>query len=161
MATGYGMDDIDLSAPPPARTFFTSSINSTINASTISVNADLINNPKDLPLSKFANQPGNADISREIARIAEDKTFLNNLNPIEYYAGFISRIGSVARDAINGLSTTKLVNEQLDTQRESVMGVNLDEEAVNLIKFQKGFEAASRIINMTNEILSTLINLGK
>jgi flagellar hook-associated protein 1 FlgK len=155
------MDDIDLSAPPPARTFFTSSINSTINASTISVNADLINNPKDLPLSKFANQPGNADISREIARIAEDKTFLNNLNPIEYYAGFISRIGSVARDAINGLSTTKLVNEQLDTQRESVMGVNLDEEAVNLIKFQKGFEAASRIINMTNEILSTLINLGK
>lgn len=165
MITGFGMND--LSGPSPARHFFepynslSLTPSSGINASTIKVNPALLNNPKDLPLSAIAGEPGNTEVARNVARIAEDKTFLDNLTPVEYYSGYIARIGGAARTAIEGLSTTKLVDEQLNTQRESFMGVNLDEEAVNLIKFQKGFEAASRIISMTNELLTTLINLGR
>ena len=54
-----------------------------------------------------------------------------------------------------------LVVKQLSSQRESLIGVDNDEEAVNLIKFQKAFEASSRVLNISNEILSTLINLGR
>lgn len=156
MATGYGMDD--LSGPPPGRLFFDPL---GTNAGTITINTSLIINPKDLPLSELPGEPGNTAIARKVARLAESKTFLNNLTPVEYYSGLVTRVGSAARVANDGLAASKAVDEQLNTQRESLMGVNLDEEAVNLIKFQKGFEAASRIISITNEMLTTLINLGK
>ena len=62
---------------------------------------------------------------------------------------------------LNGKNTIDVVAEQLESQRQAVIGVNTDEEAVNLIKFQKAFEAASRVVNMTNEILATIVNLGR
>ncbi|MBX3045301.1 MAG: flagellar hook-associated protein FlgK [Candidatus Kapabacteria bacterium] len=163
---GFGANDTD-PLSPPERPFFVpyNALSATpsagINAFSIQVNPDLINNPYDLPLSAVAGEPGNTDIARQLARMSEDKSFLNNQNPIEYYSSFIARVGSEARQAVNGYSNSKLIDEQLNTQRESLMGVNLDEEAVNLIKFQKAFEASSRIISVTNELLTTLINLGK
>lgn len=165
MVTGFGMNDT--SGPAPGRPLFVpydtpaGTFSTNINARTIQVNPNLISNPSDLPLSAIAGEPGNTDIGRQVARLSEDKTFLSNMTPIEYYSTFVTKVGSQAREAINGLSNSKLVDEQLNTQRESLMGVNLDEEAVNLIKYQKAFEAASRIISMTNEMLTTLINLGR
>lgn len=164
--TGFGANHNDPLNPPNIPFFepYNSSSatpSSGISATTIKVNPYLIANPNDLPLSAVAGEPGNTDIAREIARLGDDKTFLNNLSPIENYSAFISRVGAVAREAVNGYSTSKLLDEQINTQREGLMGVNLDEEAVNLIKFQKAFEASSRIINMTNELLNTLINLGR
>lgn len=157
MITGFGMND--LTGPSPGRPFFDNS--GVITASTIKVNAALINDPTLLPLSEFAGEPGNTGIASQVARLSEDKNFLSNMTPNEYYSSYIAKVGSMAREAVNGLSTSKLVDEQLNTLRESSIGVNLDEEAVNLIKFQKAFEAASRIINMTNEMMTTLINLGR
>lgn len=157
MVTGFGMND--LTGPSPGRPFFDNS--GVITASTIKVNAALINDPTLLPLSEFAGEPGNTGIASQVARLSEDKNFLSNMTPNEYYSSYIAKVGSMAREAVNGLSTSKLVDEQLNTLRESSIGVNLDEEAVNLIKFQKAFEAASRIINMTNEMMTTLINLGR
>jgi len=73
----------------------------------------------------------------------------------------VGELSIKASQARNGLSTSKIINEQLDSQREAIIGVNLDEEAVNLIKFQQAFEASSRVITTTNELLSTIINLGR
>jgi flagellar hook-associated protein 1 FlgK len=164
--TGFGLEDTDPLSPPRRYLFepYDSSSGTPsagISASNIRVNNSLLQNPKDVPLSSKAGEPGNSDIARSVAKLSNDKTFYGNMSPIEYYSNYISKIGSAARTSVDGISTTKLIDEQLNTQRESLMGVNLDEEAINLIKFQKGFEAASRIISITNELLSTLINLGR
>jgi flagellar hook-associated protein 1 FlgK len=40
-----------------------------------------------------------------------------------------------------------------------VSGVSIDEELVNLMKFQRGFEAASRLVRITDEMFQTLLSL--
>ena len=50
------------------------------------------------------------------------------------------------------------VTEQVDAARESESGVNLDEEMTNMIKYQRGYEAASRVLTTVDEMLDQLIN---
>ena len=60
------------------------------------------------------------------------------------------------------ISRTDGVNAFLDSlasERESVSGVNLDEEAVNLMRFQRAFQAAARLITTIDELMQTLIGL--
>jgi flagellar hook-associated protein 1 FlgK len=155
---GFGLNDTGSTAP--GRNFF-EPVDGTLSAFNIKVSSSLINNPADLPLSDIVNEPGNSNVARSIARLSQNSGFLNNQTPSDYYASFLGKIGSLSKEASNGTQTSKIMSDQFNSQRESIMGVNLDEEAVNLIKYQKAFEAASRIVTMTNEILGTIINLGR
>jgi flagellar hook-associated protein 1 FlgK len=156
--TGYGLDDKQ--STPPGRNFFDPSAGF-ISASQIKVSADIANTPKAIPLSSKPNEPGNNDIALQLGRIAQDQSFLNGQTPTEYYANFLGKLSYATSEAINGYNTTNLVQQQLQNQRDSTIGVNLDEEAISLIKYQKAFEAASRIVNTSNELLTTIVNLGK
>ncbi|HPD32943.1 MAG TPA: flagellar hook-associated protein FlgK [Candidatus Kapabacteria bacterium] len=155
---GYGLDDT--TTPPVGRNFFDPSVGF-ISAKDIKISADIANQPRNIPLSNQPNEPGNNKVALDIAGIMNDQTFLDNQKPIDYYANFLGQIGTSLNLANNGVSTTTSIQTQLETQRQSVMGVNLDEEAIDLIKYQRAFEAASRVINTANEILSTIINLGR
>lgn len=156
--TGYGLND--KGPQPPGRTFFEPSVGF-VSASLIKVSKDILDKPQDIPLSSKPAEPGNNDIARAIGRILEDRSFLNGQNPTEFYANFLGKVSYATSEAISGLSTSKLIQSQLETQRESLIGVNLDEEAISLIKYQKAFEAASRVINTANEMMNTIINLGR
>jgi flagellar hook-associated protein 1 FlgK len=48
---------------------------------------------------------------------------------------------------------------QLDNYRESISGVSLDEEMINLIKFQHAYDAAAKLITTVDELLNTVINM--
>ena len=48
--------------------------------------------------------------------------------------------------------------EQLESRRQEISGVNLDEEAVNLIRYQKAYEASARAMTTLDEILSLIVN---
>jgi flagellar hook-associated protein 1 FlgK len=54
-------------------------------------------------------------------------------------------------------TTTALVNA-LQNQRQSVSGVNLDEEMTNLITFQRGYQASARALSAMDDMLDQLIN---
>jgi flagellar hook-associated protein 1 FlgK len=56
------------------------------------------------------------------------------------------------------LETQNLVMKQLNAMRQSVSGVNMDEELANMLKYQHGYEAAARFINTVNSMLDTIIN---
>lgn len=158
MLNGYGLDDTG--PVPPGRSFFNPVVG-TITAGNIALSADVINQPRNIALSDTAGEAGNNAIARRLTALGNDTSFLNGFSPTSYYANFVGGIGSLGSEASSGKSNASLIAEQLINQRESVIGVNLDEEAVNLIKYQKSFEAASRVINTTNEILATIVNLGR
>jgi flagellar hook-associated protein 1 FlgK len=149
MNNGYGLNDT--TGPPPGRDFFDTA---GVTAGTIKLSTDVAN-PRDIPLSDSPNSPGNSQIGLNIAEMQSSQTFVSD------YVSLVGKIAQMGKDADTGASTTKLVSDQLTNQRESVIGVNLDEEATNLIKFQRAFEASSRVVNMANEVLTTIVNLGK
>jgi len=51
-----------------------------------------------------------------------------------------------------------MVFRSVDNQRESTMGVSLNEETANLIKYQKAFAASARVMTALDEALDTIIN---
>lgn len=154
--TGYGLHDP--AGAPPGRKFFIPAVGD-INAHNIELNPDLDADAALIPFSATAGTVGDNTIARAMARIASDQNFLNNYNPSGSFNAVLSKVGMMAQEAINGNKTMGLVVQQLEGQRESLMGVNLDEEAVNIVKYQRAFEASSRVVNMTNEMLQTLIRM--
>ena len=158
LSLGFGLNDTGTAAP--GRVLFESG-GGAINAFNIRVNQSLKENPADLPIAGIANEPGNAEIASLIGKISSDTGFLNNQTPSEFYNNLVGKIGTITKEALNGQQAAKLLGDQMLSQRDSVMGVSLDEEAVNLIKYQKAFEASSRIVSTTNELLGTLVNLGR
>jgi flagellar hook-associated protein 1 FlgK len=51
--------------------------------------------------------------------------------------------------------------QQLQAERESLSGVNLDEETVDMMRFQQSYDAAARFISVVQQMTDTLINLGR
>ncbi|MFN8542738.1 MAG: flagellar hook-associated protein FlgK [Candidatus Binatia bacterium] len=69
------------------------------------------------------------------------------------------RIGEDAALASDSAAASKLVNQQLAAQRESISGVNLNEELTNLLRYQRAFQASSRVITVADSTLDELLRL--
>jgi flagellar hook-associated protein 1 FlgK len=79
----------------------------------------------------------------------------------EFYIGALGELGVAAGSARRAETANQAQVDQLKSLREEIQGVSIDEELINMIKFQRGFEAASRIINVMDQVLQTLIALGR
>jgi flagellar hook-associated protein 1 FlgK len=77
----------------------------------------------------------------------------------QFYNGFISDLGATVQTVANDAESQQLVLKQLENQRSSISGVSIDEEMVELIKFQRGFDAAAKVINTVNEMYLTIIEM--
>jgi flagellar hook-associated protein 1 FlgK len=73
------------------------------------------------------------------------------------YRTVAAELGVAAQTADRDLQAKEILKDQIETLRAQVSGVSLDEELVNLIKFQRGFEAASRLVRLTDEMFQTLL----
>jgi flagellar hook-associated protein 1 FlgK len=56
--------------------------------------------------------------------------------------------------------SSRLVRESIGAQVQAVSGVSLDEESINLLTFQRQFQAAARFINVIDEALRTLLSIA-
>jgi len=74
------------------------------------------------------------------------------------YASLVERVGAKASQATVDTTATTAVLTQAKANRDSVSGVNLDDEAASLVKFQQYYTASSQIIKAAQETFSVLIN---
>lgn len=77
------------------------------------------------------------------------------------YASIVADSGIQAREAKVRLGAQTSVLNQAIATRESLSGVNLDEEAANLMKFQQAYQAASKILEVGNTLFDTILALGR
>ncbi len=68
-----------------------------------------------------------------------------------------TRIGSAARESGFSLDSQQAIDASLVQQRESLSGVNLDEEAANLLRFQQAYQAAAQVISIADTVFQTLM----
>jgi flagellar hook-associated protein 1 FlgK len=75
------------------------------------------------------------------------------------YRKMVVSLGVESSVAANKLATQGVISSQVDASRESVSGVNLDEEMTNMLKYQHAYAAAGKLVSSINDMLDTLINM--
>ncbi|MFC5448791.1 flagellar hook-associated protein FlgK [Paenibacillus aestuarii] len=76
----------------------------------------------------------------------------------DYFQSIVGQLGVQGQEAQRQLTNQQTLVDQVDSRRQSVSGVSLDEEMTNLIKFQHAYGAASRFMTTYDQILDKLIN---
>lgn len=76
----------------------------------------------------------------------------------QYYGQTVSQMGADTQTAISGTTSQTNLASNIDKVRQSVDGINIDEETQNLIKYQNAYQATARTINVLDSMLSTVIN---
>lgn len=77
------------------------------------------------------------------------------------YAQFVSLVGNKAHELeVTNASETKLL-EQATAAQQSESGVNLDEEAANLLRYQQAYQAAGKLMQIASQLFDTLLALGR
>jgi flagellar hook-associated protein 1 FlgK len=76
----------------------------------------------------------------------------------EFYSSIVSAVGIDSFSSQATYSQQEAILLQLNTRRESVSGVSIDEELINMIKFQQAYNAAARLIGVVDELLDTVIS---
>ena len=76
------------------------------------------------------------------------------------YASLVSQVGTQTRQAQVTSSAQAAVLEQSQTAQQSYSGVNLDEEAANLIRFQQAYQASGKVLQIGSTLFDTLLQLG-
>jgi flagellar hook-associated protein 1 FlgK len=146
---GAQLEELHLD-PPYQNSMYGFSLNPAIRASTDAI-AAAGNDGLGFP------GPGDNRNALAIAALQNDNTAIYGSTFQEYYQSAIGALGSQAQAADNALNSSTLALQQLTTKQQEISGVNLDEEATNLIKYQKAFEANSRVITTMDEAIETII----
>ncbi|MBF0405997.1 MAG: flagellar hook-associated protein FlgK [Candidatus Riflebacteria bacterium] len=76
----------------------------------------------------------------------------------EFTCHMITQVGASSQQAENSMKYTDALMTQLEAKRSETMGVSLDEEMANLIKFQQSYNAAAKVISIVDEMLDKIIN---
>ncbi len=143
-----GNAGVDLFVPPPA--------SGAGAASAMTVN---ISDPALIA----ASSDGSAGSNGNLANLAmvRSHAVIGSQNPVDFYSNLVFRIGNEIANGSAEQDASSLILQQLASQRSSVSGVSLDEEAANLIRYQSAFQAAARVVTTINEMFDAAINLGR
>jgi flagellar hook-associated protein 1 len=75
----------------------------------------------------------------------------------QFYGGIITQVGIDTQTAQTGTTTQTNLANTINSQRQSISGINIDEETQNLIKYQNAYQAAAKTISTMNQLLNTII----
>ena len=112
--------------------------------------------------STRAGAPGNNSNALALVALQHRQfTELQSNTLHDAYRQTAANLGVVIQSAQRNNDAQEILRDQIETIRAQVSGVSIDEEMINLIKFQRGFEAASRLIRVTDDMLETLLSLKR
>ena len=111
------------------------------------------------PNSDGTVEIGDASSALEIASLRNSKVMIGNADTFDdYFADAVTNVGLKGEQAQMNLENQTAIMADLRTMRDSISGVNIDEELADIIKFQHGYNAAAKLISIMDNLLDTVIN---
>jgi flagellar hook-associated protein 1 FlgK len=129
-----------------------------IGVRSLAVDAGVAGRPERIAASANAATGGN-DVARQLAGLDSSKTAAGGTKTLlDSYADLVGDLG-LRRQKANGDADVKgALADQVEALQQSTTGVSLDEEMVELTRFQRAFEASSKLLKTFDELMQTLIN---
>lgn len=123
------------------------------------IKTDINNIAAGYPSPEGLPHPGDNKAALAIANIRNTPVMIGNTKTFdEYFAESVTLIGLKGEQAQRSAETQLAILSELHNMRDSVSGVNIDEELADIIKFQYSYNASARFISVVDEMLDTLIN---
>jgi flagellar hook-associated protein 1 FlgK len=131
------------------------------DATNLAVRTDLTTNPERLAAGRIVNGTFvDNGTAVAIAGLQESSvTGLGNRSISSYWRDAAQGVGAASASAMSRADAASVVRESLESQRAAVSGVNVDEESINLLAFQRQYQGAAKLISVADELTQTLINL--
>lgn len=129
----------------------------------IEVNGVIKNDVKSVAAA-FRDDSGNVNAGDgraavEIASIRNTKVMIGHERTLDdYFADSVTNVGLKGEQAENNLKSHMAIMNDLRAMRDSISGVNIDEELSDIIKFQHGYNAAAKFVTIWDSLIDTVIN---
>ncbi len=150
-AAGFGLDGVT------GRNFF--QLAGAATAGTMVVDPAMVGQPDRVGAASSAGTlPGGSDNAIELFKIS-DKKVINGATrtPAEGYGDLIGDVGMRKQAADREATTRSAMTDQTKSLRESARGVSMDEEMVSLSRYQRAYEAASKLLQTVDSLIEGLI----
>lgn len=153
-------------------TTITTKTQAAITAANISVNSNVVNDPYLVAAARVAD-PSATGVTSEVGNNANMAIIMDTRNDSSYYsnlggttlekylANTAFTVGAKVEDLNTRLANQTLVVNQIKNNLQAKVGVNMDEELTDLIKYQRAYQASARIFNVCNSLLEELVHLGQ
>jgi flagellar hook-associated protein 1 FlgK len=130
-----------------------------LTAESFTVNENIMANPSNIAAaSDIINGVSNADIADKLLQLKSDVTMFNQGDPAAFLQTLVGEIGVDTSAALEFAKSQQNIVSTVTNQRLSVAGVDIDEEAMNLAKYQEAYSLSAKVISVMNEIYDKLIN---
>ncbi|HIW36860.1 MAG TPA: flagellar hook-associated protein FlgK [Candidatus Treponema faecavium] len=123
------------------------------------IRSDVLSVAAAYPSAAGSVEPGDSSAASQIASLRNTPVMIGRSRTFDdYFAESVTNVGLKGEQAQNMLAQQNVIMGDLRNLRESISGVNIDEELADIIKFQHGYNAAARFISVMDELLDTVIN---
>lgn len=151
---GFGEDSSGALAALGMNVFFSGH-----DSSDLAVSAALVANP-DLLAAGTNGTAGDGSNAGRIAALADGGvTGLGGRSINDYYNAIVSDVAVRGAAVKAGAEAFAAVNLSLASQRESISGVNLDEETISMLRLERAFQGAARYSSTVNELIGEMLTL--
>ena len=102
---------------------------------------------------------GDGRAAVEIASIRNTSIMVGSMKTFDdYFADSVTKVGLKGQQAETNLLSQNAIMDDLRNTRDSISGVNIDEELAEIMKFQHGYNAAAKFITVWDNLIDTVIN---
>ncbi len=148
----FSQDSSGVLASLGINTFFSGT-----DASNVAVNSAIAAQPDLIAAAKNGNVTDNTTALSIASLASQPLASLNGSSLDDTYQGIVNTIGNKTAAANTEIAASQAVQDTLQSQRDSLSGVSLDEEMVNLMKQQTAYQGAARLISTVNQMTQTLM----
>ena len=119
----------------------------------------VLTDPNKIAAAGLGDGTGDGSNAVAAANLAT-QNIIAGQTPSNFYSNLVSTLGATVSETTTQNSALTASVSQLQTQVNSLSGVNLDDEASNLEQFQRAYQAASQVFSILNTVYAAAINIG-
>jgi flagellar hook-associated protein 1 FlgK len=109
-----------------------------------------------------ASSDGSAGSNGNVAQLigVRDQDLPAGAKPLDMFSNLVLQVGTLGSNAKSDSDAAGMSLQQVSDQIGAVSGVSLDEETTNMIRYQRAYQAAARVITTVNSMYDTLLSMG-
>jgi len=155
----YVITDVKTGTELASRDYDNSVLNPVVNYEGLSIKLSAPPTPGDV-FQVDGNQDGlgNNQNIKVMAELAKKKV-LNGLTISDNYIDQVNKVGNTSQQATITQQALTVVNNQAVAARDKVSGVNLDDEAASLIRYQQAYQAAAKSMQISGQLFDSIVQI--